>query len=66
MVGRMLSLPGNVVIREWHFVEMKNLTDDQKEAIRDLLKSKTVQVSQLRGGLPLDKVDLTVTPKPGV
>lgn len=64
-VGRQLDLPGGVTIRPWHFVELRNLTDEQKVALKALSADRTVQVSQLRNRLPLDTVDLSVAPPSG-
>lgn len=65
LVGRQLDLPGGVSIRPWHFVELSNLTDEQKVALKLLSADRTVQVSQLRGWAPLATVDLTVAPPIG-
>jgi len=64
-VGRQLDLPGGVSIRPWHFVELKDLTDEQKVHIKQLMKDRTVQVSQFRGKAPIESVDLTVAPPKG-
>lgn len=58
LVGEVISLPGDVNIRPWCFVEMRDLTAEQKAEIRKLMSARKVQVSQLVDGAPLSTVNL--------
>lgn len=54
LVGERLELPGGVIVRPWHFAELKEVTDEQKSAIGDLSRSRQVQVCDVVDGRPLD------------
>jgi hypothetical protein len=58
LIGETITLPGDVNIRPWSFVEMRDLTAEQKTEIRKLMAARRVQVSQLVDGAPLSTVNL--------
>ncbi len=59
LVGTTVELPEGIFIRPWHFVELGELSDRMRGALRVLMASRVVQIGQLRDGAPLSTVDLS-------